>query len=234
MISFKRDIYKLKAPPRPPRPSIQFVWYRSISQVKGTVDYCLPITTQIFKNPNSTPITVGDYLYTDFQETSPLTPQNGGTEPIYNIDSQSLSNPTGQSNIKSVEVNGFGEVVSINQGSCNPSLDLVSIYITEVTPTSSEGCGRVNVTYEVKVHSDDLDSSGSTIPSSAQLYDASSTNSAPQPLDPNNIPTDIYTGFDGTSFNFVGVGLTSSPQNTQPFSSFRINSGGFIDNPATC
>lgn len=227
MSSFKRDIYKSKFPPKPVKPIPQISWYRSEPYSKGAtgVDFCKPITTPVYKNPNTIPIATTQTLYTDFQQTTPLQPVGGDS--IYNILNQPLQNPQGQSNIAAVTVNSSGFILQIQYGDCNPQLNLVDIFITNIFRTSTEACSDL-IQIHAKVDSDFIQ--GNVIQPGATLYTANSFNYNPQVFDVDSI------GFSQAFFsrNVLGLSTLNSDLNNYSPYTMQINSNAVVDNLTYC
>lgn len=225
MKNFRRDIYKLTKSPKPTKPDIQEAWY--VSEAKRTADfsdYCIPITEQVYKVPNSSPVQPGDFVYKDFQETDPLTPTmtDVGT---YTIANQTYpSGPSGTSNIEAITVDNTGLVTGVTQGDCNPSILLQTIYVTKAFVKPGMPCGIV-VSYPVKIESNNV--VGGEVQSLSQLYTNSSSNSNPIPLD----PTTEIPDFNPTYEKYIGLGVVSGNPSTQ---SMELGSNGVVFNSVIC
>lgn len=228
MISFKRDIYKLKAPPRPPKTPKKPSWYRSEAINRNSLDFCLPITEQIFKDPPSLPISTGQNLYEDFSQNTPLSPQNAGADNIYNIANQAINTPANQ-NITAVKVDNSGLIVEIINGSCNRELQLQTVFMTIAYIDRQSVCSNP-ISIQVKVNTFDINQNTLSIDTPCQLYNPSSLNSNPQLLNPSqDVP-----GFIAGNTNFIGMATTVALAQTSPIFSAELNSDGIIINKQTC
>lgn len=227
MISFKRDIYKLKAPPRPPKPTERVYWY--VSDPSSKLQPCTSILNQVYKDPQTTTITAGvDRLYTDFSLTQPLVPLNGGVDDIYNISQEMLTMTVG-SPITAVQVDNTGLVLNIFQDTCNPTLNLQTILIT--SPDSINTVCNKRLSYQVKVNADDIDPQTLKVKNLTQLYKFESTNSNPINLNPiNDLPG--YTQEEPAP----RIGLTNqSASGTLPTYSMNIvSNNGIVYNSQDC
>jgi len=213
MISFKRDVYKVRPMPKPERPVIQTTWYVSQPQ-GGVVDYCLPITTQVFKVPNAAPVALGEFLYMDFQNNIPLQPV--GSNRIYNISQTSTQNPETLGQIKAVTVDNLGEIVKMQEGFCNPLRMLQEITITDAYQFRTQAC-QAEIKNPLKI--DAFNINAGVISNSSQLYTPESINSNFT----NFVAEFSLAGFSGTT-NFVKSGNRT----------YEISSDGILTNAEVC
>ena len=144
MNSYKRHIYKTKNPPKPQPPVIQASWFASDSQApQPNTDYCKPIENQVFKDPNSPPIVLGDKFTDNSGGVLYGGSSKNNTYTISNF-AQSSFALDGQTGIPAITTNPSGEVIDINYGDCNDNTDTPTLRpATRSTPTVIQGnaCG---------------------------------------------------------------------------------------------
>jgi len=237
MNNFKRHTYKTKNPPKPTRIAPSLSWFVSEAQaVPPSTNYCLPIDTQVYRLPDdSTPLASDgtQSLYKDPSFTTPL--YDGVKQNTYTIDNQAktANDLAGQTDIVSVTTNAFGKITNIDQGDCNPNVNLASFFITEVSANGADPCQRVSLSYEVKVNTNDLDALNA-LTSGQQLYSVNSTNSNLIPLDPTIIPNTILSGFQNGQENKTGASYETSNVGDNPAFSYTINENGVVSNKQAC
>ena len=234
MNSFKRHTYKTKNPPKPTRIAPSLSWFVSEAQaVPPSTNYCLPIDNQVYRLPNdSTPLASDgtQFLYKDTSFTTPL--YDGAKQNTYTIDNQekTANDLTGKTDIVSVTTDVFGKIINIDQGDC---INLENFFITEVAANGEDLCGRVLLSYEVKVNTNDLDALNA-LTSGQQLYNVNSTNSNLIPLDPTIIPNTILSGFQNGQENKTGASYETSNVGDNPVFSYTINENGVVSNKQVC
>ena len=215
MISFKRDIYKVRPMPKPTKPVLQRTWFVSESQ-DSTIDHCLPIVNQVFKVPNTAPVALGEFIYLDIAESNPLVPTNTGSKPNYTISQISTQNPNGT--IIDITVDTAGEIVKISNGACNPSLTLVQINLTDAGLSREFMCRQTRIN-AVKVESSNVSATGA-IAQNSQLYTSASTNSNPIPFPANALLLNYTAGVT----NYIATGTRS----------YEISTDGILTNSQQC
>ena len=230
MISFKRDIYKVRPMPKPTRPVLQRAWFVSESQ-DSTIDHCLPIVNQVFKVPNTAPAALGEFIYLDIAESNPLVPTNTGSKPNYTISQISTQSPNGT--IINITVDAAGEIVKMSNGACNPSLNLVTFNITEAAPNQTAACS-LTLEITVKVDASNIAADGS-LNGGTQLYNASSQNSNYQNYDPSIVIVDtVYGGYNEGNNPYISAGTQNSNVGTQGLYNMFINQNGMVNNKSYC